>query len=237
MKLITIFNFPDDFKFNKLCHWWMYQALKNTDLDIEIWYKDNIDRFIINNKRVSFLQKDFIDVSTILNSNLITRKAQHNIGFKLYNLCNRSEPFIFVDADAIILRDISPLVAASQYKPFIAIDHQSIPKHTAHIPYKFLNSGVQICSDPTIIDFEQIIDIQSKMSYFEVPGTEQSMLWSYFKHINYDYTSEHVDWRWNNCAGFIKNNKHTAINHYWQNFKPWKIRCALWAKYTTDSIL
>ena len=43
MKLITIFNFPDDDNYNKLCHWWLKQALENTDMPIEIWHQNNID--------------------------------------------------------------------------------------------------------------------------------------------------------------------------------------------------
>ena len=40
MKLITIFNYPDDENYNKLCLWWFSQALKNSgNMPIEIWYE------------------------------------------------------------------------------------------------------------------------------------------------------------------------------------------------------
>ena len=228
MKIITIFNFPNQDNYNNLCRWWLSQCIKNSELDIEIWHRDSINHLELSDDRIKLIEKSEIEISRFLKSNLISDKAQHNIGFKLYNLCQESEPFIFIDADAILLKDITPLINASKDKPFIAINHQDIPGHTSHIPYRFLNSGVQICSDPSILDFDQIVKIQNLYDNFIVPGTDQSMIWTYFKHMKYDYTHPKIDWRWNNCAGLDKNLDGIAINHYWYNFKPWNIKCKLW---------
>lgn len=238
MKIITIFNFPNQQNYNNLCRWWVNQCLKHSELDIEIWYRDNIDHLKILNKRISFIKKDEVKISSLLKSNLISDKAQHNIGFKLYNLCKESEPFIFIDADAILLKNITPLLDASKDKPFIAIDHQNITGHTSHIPYKFLNSGVQVCTDTNILDFNEIVKVQNLYKEFVIPGTDQSMIWSYFKHIKYDYTHPKIDWRWNNCAGFVnvKDDDSVAINHYWFNYKPWNINCSLWRDYIQTNI-
>lgn len=231
MKLITIFNFPNQENYNNLCRWWVSQSLKNSKLNIEIWHRGSINHIAIAGVRIKFIKKTEIEISSLLKPNLVTDKAQHNIGFKLYNLCQESDPFIFIDADAILFKDISPLINASKYKPFIAVDHQIIPGHTSHIPHRFLNSGVQVCSDPSILDFDKIINIQNTYDNFAVPGTDQSMLWTYFKHIKYDYTHKQIDWRWNNCAGFVKDEKNIFINHYWFNYKPWNIKCNFWKEY------
>ena len=231
MKIITIFNFPNQDNYNNLCRWWARQCLKNSELDIEIWYRDSIDHLQVVDDRIKLIKKSEIKISSFLKPNLISDKAQHNIGFKLYNLCKESEPFIFIDADAILFKNITPLLDASKDKPFIAIDHQNIVGHTSHIPYKFLNSGVQVCSDTNILDFDQIIKTQNLYNNFVVPGTDQSMIWNYFRHIKYDYTHPSIDWRWNNCAGLEKDANEIAVNHYWYNFKPWKINCKLWNKF------
>lgn len=231
MKIITIFNFPNQQNYNNLCQWWVSQCLKNSELDIEIWHRDSITHLKIENDRITLIEKSEIEISSFLSPNLISNKAQHNIGFKLYNLCNETEPFIFIDADAILLKDISPLLYAAKIKPFIAVNHQIIPGHTAHIPFKFLNSGVQICSDPEFLNFNEILNCQNKLNYFQVPGTDQSILWSYFKYIKYDYLHPKIDWKWNNCAGLEKDLNDIAINHYWYNFKPWMINCGLWNEF------
>lgn len=233
MKLITIFNFPDEYNYNRLCHWWLSQALENTDIPIEIWYRDDITHLNIKTDRVKLKRKPEIELQQLLPEGIITDKVKHNVGFKLYNLCQESEPFIFVDADAIILKNIQPLLDAAADKPFIAVDHQNIPGHTSHIPGKFLNSGVQVCSDSKFLDFKTIMKYQQKFSKFLYPGTDQSMLKTYFKYTGYDYTHPGIGFEWNHCAGVHGCIDNICINHYWYNFKPWNIDCLLWLKYIT----
>ena len=234
MKLITIFNFPNDDNYNKLCHWWLKQALENTDMPIEIWHQNNIDHLDFNemlNPQVTIIKKDTLDLSDKIHPSLISDKSKHNVGFKLYNLCNEVQQFIFVDADAIIFRNLNTLVEASRRKPFIAVDHQDISGHTSHIPVKFLNSGVQVCSSPSLLNLEDIIHYLNLHNNFLVPGTDQSMLWTYFKHLEYDYTDSEIDWRWNNCAGFCDDFDKICINHYWYKFKPWVLNCPKWQEF------
>ena len=234
MKLITIFNFPNDDNYNKLCRWWLKQALENTDLPIEIWHSNNIDHLDfeeMSNPQVTIIKKYTLDLSDKIHPSLISDKSKHNVGFKLYNLCHEVQPFIFVDADAIIFKNLNALVEASRRKPFIAVDHQDIPGHTSHIGTKFLNSGVQACSSPSLLNFEDIVKYLNLHNQFLVPGTDQSMIWTYFKHLQYDYTDDEIDWRWNNCAGFCDDFDKICINHYWYKFKPWKINCPKWKEF------
>ena len=238
MKVITIFNFPNEDNYNKLCHWWLKQALENTDLPIEIWHSNNIDHLDfeeMSNDQVSVIQKQQFDITSTLHPALVSEKAKHNVGFKLYNLCNEVESFIFIDADAIIFKSLETLVEAARRRPFIAVDHQDIPGHTSHIRDKFLNSGVQVCSLTEIFSFEHIIQCQNFHKRYLVPGTDQSMLWTYFKYLEYDYTDSEIDWRWNNCAGFCDNFDQICINHYWYKFKPWTINCPKWNNFIKNN--
>ena len=231
MKIVTIFNFPNTEEYNDLCDWWLKSALKYSSIPIEVWYEDSIHLDLEDSSRVSYHKKNRLDIDTVLPNNLISDKSRHNVGFKLYNLCSESEPFIFIDADAIIMRDIEPLLEASTRKPFITVDHQNIPGHTSHIPFKFLNSGLQICSDPSILDFKNIVHYQNLHTAFLCPGTDQAMLYNYFRYIDYNYTDKEIDWRWNNCAGFCDDFNEICINHYWYKFKPWTIDCQAWKNF------
>lgn len=235
MKLITIFNFPDRSNYNVLCEWWLECAMIHTNLDIEIWYRDSITHLNKKSGRVTLKKKPEVSLHQLLPQNIITDKVRHNVGFKLYNLCQEVEPFIFVDADAIILKDIQPLLDVAADKPFIAVDHQSIPGHTSHIPEKFLNSGVQVCSDPGFLNFSELLKHQQKYSRFVYPGTDQSILNTYFKDTGYDYTHPMIGFEWNHCAGVKNHIDNICINHYWYNFKPWNINCPLWLERISRS--
>lgn len=238
MKLITIFNFPNQDNYNKLCEWWLKQALHNSDVPIEVWYYDNINHLHyipeLWDKRVKMVQKPKVDISTILPENLVSEKAQHNVGFKLYNLCQETDPFIFVDADAIILQDIEPLISASKDKPMIMVNHQRIHGHTAHLLFEFLNSGVQVVGDPSWFDFKKIVEEQVKAKEFMCPGTDQAMIWNYCVRTGYDYTHPEIGHKWNWCAGVVSI-KEVCINHYWYKFKPWIIDCPRWEKFLGET--
>ena len=250
MKLITIFNYPDEENYNLLCKLWLQQAKNHAgDLDIEVWYHKNKPNLDIGD--VKLVQKDTFGLSHSIPSNLIDDKSRHNVGFKLYNLCRETEPFIFIDADAIVFHDLDRLVHHSQTKPMIMVDHQRIPSHTDHIPFKFLNSGVQVCSDPSILIWKDIVARLNVSKKFVCPGTDQAMLFDYFKSINYKYTHTRVGSEWNSCAGYTDYNlnkyifgdkyrlnckgldrEHRVfINHYWYNFKPWDIGCPVFADF------
>lgn len=238
MKLITIFNYPNEEKYNQLCSWWLKQAKKHANMPIHVWHEKDLDESLITEGVVYERKTRQALGFTVPGS--FQAKAEHNIGFKLYNLCKETEPFIFVDADAIIFSDLDPLVEASKDKPFICVDHQQVPNHSAVIPYKFLNSGVQIVSDPSFLNYEDIYRTLLEDKRFACPGTDQAMLFGHFKRIGYDYTHKKVGFEWNSCAGYsiVREGELVCegldyphpvyINHYWHEFKPWIMNCYMW---------
>jgi len=241
MKLITIFNYPDDPNYTLLCRWWLQQAkLHKGDLDLEVWHEGPI---YVEDPDVKFVKKERFDIGGVLPEHMVDEKSSHNIGFKLYNLCQETEPFIFIDADAILLSPIDPLVLASADKEFIAVDHQNIPGHTDFISFKFLNSGVQVVGDPTILDFDDIMLMLKQKGKFACPGTDQAALFMFFAYAGYDYHHPEVGYGWNSCAQYTKMERRQAfcrgleeeypvhINHYWYKFKPWTINCELFNNF------
>ena len=247
MKIVTVFNFPDMKNYNNLCRWWCTQTDKHRcGLPVEIWTKDASSVKCDIPEDFSVLEKESVAIDGVVCSNLFSPKAEHNIGFKLYNVCLESEPFIFVDADAILLADVIPLVEASKDKPYIAVDHQCIPIHTADLPRQdFLNSGLQIVSDPDMLDWERVSKHYriNHYDYFIYPGTDQSIIQTYLEDFEYDHRHPNVGYEWNSCAGYTQiedgqavcrglSTEHPVyINHYWYTYKPWIMRCPLFEEF------
>jgi lipopolysaccharide biosynthesis glycosyltransferase len=165
----------------------------------------------------------------------------HNLNFKLPNLSKETEPFIFIDVDAFVIKDLNEIWKYKDDQHLIGINHQIIPNHTENEPEPFLNSGVLIVGDPKILNLDDIID---KFPGFLCKGVDQAILFSYFKVIGYDYTHKDVGHGWNACAGHsrlwkenddwfgetinLKNKHDVYINHYWDVYKPWNIKCPLY---------
>jgi len=242
MNIITIFNYPlKNENYTKMCLIWLNQIKKyGKGFNVKIFTENGVNDVIkktigefgfslMNLKRKELGYKN--------------SKFSHNVGFKLYNLCNETESFIFIDADAFVLRDLNDLVNKCENQRFVGINHEKIPGHTAQFNYEFLNSGVQICNDPSILEFDEII--KCKMMS---PGSDQSMLFTYFNKIGYDYTHKNVGFEWNSYARYVKleKNKYSEwvgiskglnfehpvyINHYWYDSKPWSINCKLFEEY------
>lgn len=176
----------------------------------------------------------------------------HNVRFKMWNLTSWKEPYILLDVDAIPFCSLSKLVAAASEKPWIAVNHQNIPGHTEN-KGTFLNGGVQIVAQPDKFRYE---DFTQNYGQLKCPGAEQALIYTYFKKIDYDYTHPDIGFVWNACAGYSRLSKHNnkwrcfssrlcvtnpayqsysisegteiCINHYWDEFKPWKIGCPMY---------
>jgi len=201
-----------------------------------------VQDFLLKNN-IQIINKHRKDNIFSFNSD-ISKKAQHNIFFKMYNLCNEVEPYIFIDADAFLLSDIEDLLIASRDKPFIAVNHEKIPKHCAHLPYNFLNTGMMVVSDPSFLNFNKKIEILKRDRTFRYPGTDQSLVNSYVKELGYDYEHPLVGFGWNHCAGYTKfiegdiavsaglgSEYRINLNHYWHEFKPWNVNCPIFKKH------
>ena len=183
----------------------------------------------------------------------------HNLRFKLPNLASIDEPFLFLDADTAALGHLAPLWALRHDKPWIGIDHQWVPADPRTHRLPFLNSGVQLVGDPAFYDLDAMLAVQNsaaplarraeftKAELFACPGTDQAVLYRYFRSIGYDYTHPSATAAWNSCAGVTQLTRDDTgwrgqtvglapdypvhLVHYWSQFKPWAIQCPLFAEY------
>lgn len=246
MNIITIFNYPkDSVEYTNMCAIWLQQVNKHKgECNVKILTEGTLNPTLmglINEYDFTLVIGGRFDMS-----NDKDIKAYHNVGFKLHNLCKETEPFIFIDADAFVITDLAHLIKACNGQRYVAINHECVPGHTAQFQYKFLNSGVQICNDPSILDFKTIITCQ-KIS----PGTDQSLLFSYFNLMGYDYTNPNVGFEWNSYSKYVTIEKDgdgwigtsngldythpVCINHYWlADSKPWSLKCPIYNEFLNE---
>ena len=248
MDLLTIYNYTDQGNNLFLLKLWLDRVQVHNDEKLDTY----VLSYMKEPEHIKILHKKYDFVWKVLpvrqdNGNLFLDK--HNIKFKLFNLTKWPNPYIFIDVDAFLFDNISELTKYTNDKPWVGINHQNIPLHTEN-KGEFLNSGVQLVSDPTFVKYDTIVTTVKRIL---CPGFDQAMLFSYFKTINYDYTHPKISKNWNACAGYsrmvksdtgwscvtdpvnIKNNnliskgikggEKVHINHYWDEFKPWMINC------------
>jgi lipopolysaccharide biosynthesis glycosyltransferase len=248
MNLITVFNYPDEEKYNTMFKIWLLQAIKTKSQTPGINQIKILTENGINEKLTAFvdlLKCDYVVIERKQRVRLtnVPHRWLHNVGFKLFNLCQEVEPFIFLDADAILMTDANDVIRASKDKPFISADHQTIPRHTDKFGFRFMNTGFFVVSDTTFLDFIKIIRTPFT---FKCPGTDQFLLNNYCRSINYDYTHQDIHYGWNSCGGYKKvvdgeifshniPEKHKIhVLHYWDVFKPWITPCPIYNKLESD---
>jgi hypothetical protein len=182
-----------------------------------------------------------------------------NLRFKLPNLANLDFPFLYLDADMVVLGDLNYLWQRRKHKPWVGIDHQRVPFDARTHRSPFLNSGLQLVSDPGFYDLRAILDVQNaavplwrhqevrKADLFPCPGHDQAVLFRYFRAVGYDYTHPEVGCAWNSCSAVtqvrprgngwqarthgLAHDHDVHIIHYWSQYKPWLIDCPIFQSY------
>lgn len=245
MNIVTVFNYPDEVKYNIMCCTWIRQVRKYSDNKIIILTENSVSKTILNFVKNTNLENvEFRILSRNKTINFQGHpdfvKADHNVNFKLFNLCKMKESYIFIDADAFLLKEIDDLKKAALEKPLIAVNHQIIPGQTDMLPEPVLNSGVMVVSDPKFLNWEKLISILHRDRRFVWPGTDQSLINSLCKESKYDYTHPKVGYEWNSWSAYTvwENNNaycrglsvehNVFINHYWNQYKPWNTNCHLY---------
>lgn len=199
------------------------------------------------------------DIDVVQGKRFNVGHPHFNLRFKLANLASLPFPFLYLDADMYVLSDLNYLWQRRLDKPWIAIDHQRIPIDPRTHRSPFLNSGLQLVSDPSFYDLDAILSVQNaivplskfrdvrKAEMFSGPGHDQAVLHRYFTSIGYDYTHPEIGPGWNSCAGItdvrhkhgqwkahtrtLAANHDVQIIHYWDQFKPWVIDCPIFRSY------
>ena len=252
IKVVTIMNYPPDPRHRRMCHAFLDSVIRAGAGSITILYEDERPAIAPEHRRAA-------DIEVIQHRSHDIGHPHFNLRFKLANLAALDFPFLFLDADTYVLGDLHELWDRRHAKPWIGINHQWIPGDPRTHRAPFLNSGVQLVSDPGFYDLNAILAAQNavaplsraagfrKEEMFASPGTDQALLYRYFQSIGYDYTHPEIGPEWNSCAGVtivtwegsrwtgrthgLACNHDVKLIHYWSQFKPWQVACPIYASY------
>lgn len=250
MNIVTVMNYSMMHNLQtKMCLIWVDMLFaRNKNCNLTVLH----DGTLSNNGSILNKLKEYncnIEHCDSADENFNLGVGASNIFFKMYNLCKLEYQFLYIDADAFVFDSLDELWACRNEKPYIAINHQKIPKHTDIYP-PFLNGGVQLVGDPKFLSYERIMgQFKSDGEIRLVPGVEQPILYGYFKAIDYDYTHPRVGVEWNASSittnvfeesgyyilRFKEDNRPAHINHYWNEYKPWNINCPVWRGYANKT--
>lgn len=243
-------NYPPEPRTDRMCRLFLQSAIAGGAESILILFEDHppvIPKAFHRRAAIEVRQSHSFDVG----------HPHFNLRFKLANLASLDFPFLFLDADIYILGDLNELWKRRNHKPWIVIDHQWVPADPRTHRSPFLNSGVQLVGDPSFYNLDAILAVQNavaplreaarfrKDEMFACPGTDQAVLYRYFRSIGYDYTHPEIGPAWNSCAGVtevrrengnwrartvgLESNYDVKLIHYWSQFKPWQIDCPIFA--------
>ncbi|MFO0935739.1 MAG: hypothetical protein U0798_04375 [Gemmataceae bacterium] len=250
--VVTIMNFPPDVRVRQMTYAFLDSVVKHGAQRITILYEDSKPEIAEEHRRQ-------VPIEVVQGRSYDVGHPHFNLRFKLPNLASLDFPFLFIDSDTYILGDLNELWSRRTLKPWIGIDHQWVPSDPRTHREPFLNSGVQLVSDPRFYDLEKILAVQSavaplhraaefgKYEMFACPGADQAVLFRYFRTIGYDYRHPEIGPEWNSCAGVTSVRREgdewkaetvglsekypVKLVHYWSQFKPWRIDCPIYKSY------
>ena len=266
MNIVTIMNYDWSNKNNlAMCYRWIEQAdlwLESEDYCL-IFSSCHLPKILLDrmdaSKKCKFKNciREGFDRPVIFPAGSSKYKGE-NFTYKLYVLCHINFPFLFIDSDAFIVSTLNKLKNINIDRPILAIDHENIQDITSSHP-PFINSGVLLIDDPNkdIMNWDKLYAYSKKCGFvfrFKntkqiIPGTDQSVLKSYFDLIDYDYSNPQFNYSYNTCSlevdftkdqngnwQAMKNGNQIHIVHYWDKFKPWKIKCPIFQETIDDKM-
>jgi hypothetical protein len=235
-----------------MCYAFLDSVVKNGAQRVTLIYEHHRPRVAAEHRRAA-------DIEVVQGRSVDVGHPHFNLRFKLPNLATQTEPFLYLDADTYVLGNLNYLWKRRTAKPWIGINHQWVPTDPRTHRTPFLNSGVQLVSDPAFYDLEAILAAQNavvpltraaevpKSQMFPCPGHDQAVLFRYFQSIGYDYTHPEIGPEWNSCAGVtevwqqagrwmgqtrgLEVDYPVQLVHYWSQFKPWAIGCPIFESY------
>jgi hypothetical protein len=250
LQIVTIMDYPREERYARMCHLFLDSVIKQGAEGIRILYETNEPVIAPEHRRA-------VPIEVVRGHSYDVGHPHFNLRFKLANLTRIPFPFLYLDADMVVLSDLHYLWERRHVKPWIGIDHQWVPSDARTHRSPFLNSGLQLVSDPNFYNLDAILAAQNavmplsrhaevpKSQMFPCPGHDQAILFRYFQSIGYDYTHPEITPAWNSCAGVtqvvrdgdtwkahtvgLDPNYEVHLIHYWSQFKPWEIGCPIFA--------
>jgi hypothetical protein len=259
LKVVSIMDYPREPRFLRMCYVFLDSVIAHGAESVTLIYEEQRPVIAPEHRRAA-------DIELVKGRSHDVGHPHFNLRFKLPNLASIGYPFLYLDADMVVLSDLSYLWERRHAKPWVGVNHQVVPSDARTHRPPFLNSGLQLVSDPAFYDLPAILAAQnavvplsrhrevSKREMFPCPGQDQAVLFRYFRSIGYDCTHPEIGPEWNSCAGVtelwaeggawkgrtrgLARDHDVHIVHYWSQFKPWAIDCPLFRSYEwVDEVL
>jgi hypothetical protein len=267
LNLVTVMNYDlSDKNYLVMCCNWIKQVGRNLSKydSCFIFTKSRphpvLSSFATRDSRFRFcIREGMKDTKSVYFPMCSTHSEGENLTYKLYIACGLDFPFIFMDADTVMLEPLKELEPLFDEMPAIFIDHEHVKGHTDGFP-PFINSGVFMVNDPckSVFNWSNFLkhaekcgfNCKFKGSNKHISGTDQSVIKSYFDSIGYAYDHEKFGIEYNTCAEgvVIKKNKTgrwiannskgdpVKVVHYWGPFKPWSVGCPIFKELLDDEM-
>ena len=266
MNVVTVMNYDlSDKNHLVMCCNWIRQAGRNLSKDDScfIFTKRRphpiLASFAGQDSRFRFcIREGMKDTRDVYFPMCSTHSKGENLTYKLYVACGLDFPFVFMDADTVMLEPLNDLEFLFDEMPAIFIDHECVKGHTDGFP-PFINSGVFMVNDPSkeIMNWSKFLEHAAKCGFNckfkgsnqHIPGTDQSVIKSYFDSIGYEYRHEKFGIHYNTCAEGVNifkdssgwkarnsNGEAVKIVHYWGPFKPWSVGCPIFKELADDKM-
>jgi hypothetical protein len=252
LKVVSIIDYPPEPRFLRMGYVFLDSVIAHGARSITLLYEEHEPVIAAEHRRAA-------DIELVRGRSHDVGHPHFNLRFKLTNLARLRFPFLYLDCDMVVLGDLNYLWQRRHARPWIGIDHQVVPFDARTHRPPFLNSGLQLVSDPAFYDLDAILATQNavaplsryqevpKAEMFACPGSDQAVLFRYFRTLGYDYTHPEIGPAWNSCAGVttlsrqedawqarthsLAQDYEVHIVHYWNPYKPWAIDCPLFASY------
>ncbi len=206
LNVVSVMNYPPEPRYRRMCHIFLDTVIAHGAKSITLLWEDHRPVIATAHRRA-------VDIEVRQERSHDVGHPHFNLRFKLANLAALTFPFLYLDADMVVLSDLNYLWQRRGAKPWIGIDHQVVPSDVRTHRSPFLNAGLQLVSDPSFYDLRAMLDVQNavvplnrheeidKNQMFPCPGRDQAVLYRYFRAIGYDYTHPEIGPEWNSCRG------------------------------------
>lgn len=266
MNVVTVMNYDwSNFQLVCLGYTWIQQAKQ--------WLTSKDHCIIFTSQPLPSLLQNTLEQSTTCSFSVCVRPGFHediyvpqcyntkqfnskNIAYKLYVLCQLEFPFVFLDADAFLVGELSELESLlNADRPVFFVEHEQAIVDEFKLTSNFINSGCIVATKAQreFLDWHKLYKFGKQRNFVFrfaedsriIPGSDQALLAAYARHTQYEYRHAILDNRYNCGARYADTPVKDAqgrwtcmvqdtpvkVLHYWYE-KPWIADCPIYKDYT-----
>ncbi|HZY88310.1 MAG TPA: hypothetical protein VFE78_25965, partial [Gemmataceae bacterium] len=150
LKVVSIMDYPREPRFLRMCYVFLDSVIAHGAKSVTLIYDEQRPVIAPELRRAA-------DIELVKGRSHDVGHPHFNLRFKLPNLAGLPFPFLYLDADMVVLSDLNYLWERRHAKPWVGVNHQVVPSDARTHRPPFLNSGLQLVSDPAFYDLPAIL--------------------------------------------------------------------------------